>query len=79
MRIVKILLVLLAILVLAPYVVAPFYRTGHPASTLMAWRSIRGAPMQRDWIDLADMSPWLPRSVVAAEDAHFRGRVQWII
>jgi monofunctional biosynthetic peptidoglycan transglycosylase len=27
--------------------------------------------MQRDWIDLADMSPWLPRSVVAAEDAHF--------
>jgi monofunctional biosynthetic peptidoglycan transglycosylase len=71
LRIVKILLVLLAIVVLAPYVIAPFYRAGHPVSTLMAWRSLRGAPMQRDWIDLADMSPWLPRSVVAAEDAHF--------
>ena len=71
MRIVKILLVALAVLLLAPFVVAPFYRTGHPVSTLMAWRSLRGAPMHREWIDLAAMSPSLPRSVVAAEDAHF--------
>ena len=71
MRIVKILLVAFAVVVLAPYVVAPFYRAGHPVSTLMAWRSLRGAPMHREWIDLAAMSPYLPRSVVAAEDAHF--------
>lgn len=71
LRIVKILLVMLAIAALAPYVIAPFYRTGHPVSTLMAWRSLRGAPMQRQWIDLAAMSPYLPRAVVAAEDAHF--------
>ena len=71
MRIVKILLVALAVVLLAPYLVAPFYRAGHPVSTLMAWRSLRGAPMQREWIDLADMSPYLPRAVVAAEDAHF--------
>ena len=71
MRIVKILLLALAVVVLAPYVIAPFYRAGHPVSTLMAWRSLRGAPMQREWIDLAAMSPSLPRSVVAAEDAHF--------
>lgn len=71
MRIVKILLLLVALVVLAPYVIAPFYRAGHPVSTLMAWRSLRGAPMQREWIDLAEMSPSLPRAVVAAEDAHF--------
>ncbi|MBR0843721.1 monofunctional biosynthetic peptidoglycan transglycosylase [Bradyrhizobium liaoningense] len=71
MRIVKILLLVLVAALLAPYVIAPFYRTGHPVSTLMAWRSLRGAPMQREWIDLAAMSPYLPRSVVAAEDAHF--------
>ena len=71
MRIVKILLVVLVVVALTPYVIAPFYRTGHPASTLMAWRSLRGAPMHREWIDLAEMSPHLPRSVVAAEDAHF--------
>jgi len=64
------LLVLLAILLL-PYVIAPFYRAGHPGSTLMAWRWVTGAPMQRQWVDLAAMSPYLPRSVVAAEDAHF--------
>ena len=62
---------LLAVVVLAPYVIAPFYRAGHPVSTLMAWRSLQGEPMQRRWIDLADMSPSLPRAVVAAEDAHF--------
>ena len=71
MRIVKVLLVALAVVILAPYVIAPFYRAGHPVSTLMAWRSLRGAPMQREWIDLAAMSPSLPRSVIAAEDAHF--------
>ena len=71
MRVVKILLLVLVVAALAPYVVAPFYRTGHPVSTLMAWRSLRVAPMQREWIDLAAMSPSLPRSVVAAEDAHF--------
>jgi monofunctional glycosyltransferase len=71
LRIVKTLLLLLAVATLAPYLIAPFYRAGHPVSTLMAWRSLRGEPMQRQWIDLAAMSPYLPRSVVGAEDAHF--------
>jgi monofunctional biosynthetic peptidoglycan transglycosylase len=71
LRVVKTLLLVLAVAALAPYVIAPFYRAGHPVSTLMAWRSFRGEPMQREWIDLAAMSPYLPRAVVAAEDAHF--------
>lgn len=37
----------------------------------MAWRSLRGEPVKRQWISLAAISPYLPRSVVAAEDAHF--------
>ncbi len=71
MRIVKTLLLVLVIAALVPYLIAPLYRTGHPVSTLMAWRQLRGAPMHRQWIDLNAMSPYLPRSVVAAEDAHF--------
>jgi monofunctional biosynthetic peptidoglycan transglycosylase len=71
LRVVKTLLLVVLVGLAVPYLVAPFYRTGHPVSTLMAWRSLRGAPMQRQWIDLAAMSPYLPRSVVAAEDAHF--------
>ncbi len=58
-------------LALVPYVLAPFYRGGHPVSALMAWRSLKGAPVKRQWMDIAAMSPDLPRAVVAAEDAHF--------
>jgi monofunctional biosynthetic peptidoglycan transglycosylase len=66
----NLLLVVLAVLLL-PYLLAPFYRAGHPASTLMAWRTMTGAPVSRQWVDLAAMSPALPRSVVASEDARF--------
>jgi monofunctional glycosyltransferase len=64
------LLILLAVLLL-PYLLAPFYRSGHPVSTLMAWRWLKGAPVSRQWIDFSAISPALPRSVVASEDAKF--------
>jgi len=63
-------LILLAVLLL-PYLLAPLYRVGHPVSTLMAWRWLRGEPVSRPWIDFAAISPALPRSVVGAEDAKF--------
>ena len=71
MRIARNLLLILLAVLLVPYLVAPLYRLGHPASTLMAWRWVKGAPMSRQWVDLAAMSPYLPRSVIAAEVAHF--------
>ncbi len=71
LRLIRILLLVLLVALLVPYVITPLYRTGHPVSTLMAWRKLTGAPMSRQWIDLAVMSPYLPRSVVASEDAHF--------
>jgi monofunctional glycosyltransferase len=70
LRIVRIFL-LLVLAVLLPYVVTPFYRTGHPVSTLMAWRWLKGAQVTRQWIDFNAMSPYLPRSVVGSEDARF--------
>jgi monofunctional glycosyltransferase len=66
----NLLLIVLAVLLL-PYLLAPFYRFGHPVSALMAWRYMTGAPVSRQWIDLGAVSPSLPRSVVAAEDAKF--------
>jgi len=71
LRIARYLFLIVLMLLLAPYLVAPFYRTGHPVSTLMAWRWVKGAPMSRQWIDLTAMSPYLPRAVVASEDAKF--------
>ena len=71
LRIVRILVLILLVALLLPYLVAPFYRTGHPVSTLMAWRWLKGAPVSRQWIDFSAMSPYLPRSVVGSEDANF--------
>jgi monofunctional biosynthetic peptidoglycan transglycosylase len=64
-------LAILLVVLLLPYLLAPLYRTGHPASALMAWRSVTGAPVSRQWVDLAAMASALPRSVVASEDAKF--------
>jgi monofunctional biosynthetic peptidoglycan transglycosylase len=38
LRIARYLLLILLIVLLLPYLVAPFYRAGHPVSTLMALR-----------------------------------------
>src|ERR1700752_3249902 len=59
------------LVLLLPYLLAPLYRAGHPVSALMAWRWATGAPVSRQWIDFGAMSPSLPRSVVASEDAIF--------
>jgi monofunctional glycosyltransferase len=64
-------LAILLVVLLLPYLLAPLYRTGHPASALMAWRTMTGAPVSRQWVDLATMASALPRSVVASEDAKF--------
>ena len=71
LRIVRILLLILLAVLLLPYLVTPFYRTGHPVSALMAWRWLKGAPVSRQWIDFNAISPYLPRSVVGSEDAKF--------
>ncbi|MDB5619111.1 monofunctional biosynthetic peptidoglycan transglycosylase [Tardiphaga sp.] len=71
MRIVRRLILIVVLLLLAPYALTPLYSGGHPVSALMAWRWVTGAPVERSWVDLAAMSPALPRSVVGAEDAKF--------
>jgi len=71
LRLIRTLLLIALVGLLLPYLVTPFYRTGHPVSTLMLWRQLTGAPMSRPWIDFGGISPYLPRSVVAAADAKF--------
>ena len=64
-------MLILLVVLLLPYLLAPLYRAGHPVSTLMAWRRLTGAPVSRQWIDFSAISPVLPRSVVGSEDARF--------
>jgi len=79
LRLIRTLLLIALVGLLLPYLVTPFYRLGHPVSTLMLWRQLTGAPMSRQWADFDAISPSLPRSVVAAEDAKFCGHhgIDW--
>ena len=79
MRVARNLLLILLVVLLLPYLLTPLYRTGHPGSTLIAWRWLTGAPVSRQWIDFNAISPSLPRSVVASEDAKFCGHhgIDW--
>ena len=71
MRLVRRLILIGLLLILIPYLLTPLYAAGQPVSTLMIWRWITGAPVERTWVDLKDMSPAMPRSVVGSEDAKF--------
>jgi len=68
---IRILVLTVLVVLLLPYLLAALYRIGHPVSTLMAWRWLTGAPVSRQWLDFVAISPLLPRSVVASEDAKF--------
>lgn len=58
-------------ILLIPYILAPFYRFGHPISALMLERRLTGVRVERIWIPLDAAPPAVSAAVIAAEDAHF--------
>jgi monofunctional biosynthetic peptidoglycan transglycosylase len=71
MRLMRWALVVVAALILLPYLITPFYLVVRPASTLMAWRWIMGKRVERTWAPLDAISPALPIAVITAEDVSF--------
>jgi len=70
----------LALVLLLPYLIVPLYRVVDPVSTLMLWRWATGARVVRSKVPLDRIAPVLPATVVASEDARFcshRG-VDWV-
>ena len=63
--------IVIAVLILIPYVIAPFYRVVDPVSTLMLWRWATGARVERMWLPLDRIAPALPLAVIGAEDGTF--------
>ena len=63
--------VVIAVLILIPYVIAPFYRIIDPVSTPMLWRWAIGARVERVWVPLDRIAPALPLAVIGAEDGTF--------
>jgi monofunctional biosynthetic peptidoglycan transglycosylase len=70
-RVIRWLVVALAILILLPYLIAPLYRVINPVSTLMVGRWIFGKRVERTWVPIDRVASVLPRTVIASEDARF--------
>jgi len=66
-------LVVLAALVLLPYLLAPLYNYGHPVSTVMLWRWLTGARVERIYMPIERVARQLPLAVIIAEDGRFCG------
>lgn len=63
--------IVLLVLLLIPYAVAPFYRVIDPVSTPMLWRWATGARVERLVVPLERIAPILPLTIILAEDASF--------
>ena len=70
-RVARMLAVALAVVLLLPYLIVPFYRVVDPVSTLMLWRWATGAPVVRTVVPLEQIAAVLPAAVIASEDGRF--------
>src|SRR5260370_36641463 len=52
--------IVIAVLIVIPYLIAPFYRFVDPVSMPMLWRWAIGARVERVWVPLDRISPALP-------------------
>lgn len=63
--------IVVLVLILLPYLLAPFYRVINPVSTLMLWRWATGQRVERVWVPLDRIAPILPLTVILSEDGSF--------
>ena len=64
--------VIVAVLLVGVVLLMLLYRFVAPPTTpTLAWRSLMGRPIDRQWIALDDVSPRLIEAVIASEDARF--------
>jgi monofunctional glycosyltransferase len=70
-RMLRLLAIVVLVLLLVPYLIAPLYRVIDPVSTVMLWRWITGQRVERTVVPLERIAPALPRAVISAEDGSF--------
>jgi monofunctional biosynthetic peptidoglycan transglycosylase len=63
--------IVLAVVLLAPYAIAPLYRFIDPISMPMLWRWVTGQRVERRFVPLDRVAPVLPLAVIVAEDGSF--------
>jgi monofunctional biosynthetic peptidoglycan transglycosylase len=69
----RIFAVAVSIFLVLPYLLVPLYSVVQPVSTLMLWRWVNGQRVERRVVPLERMGPYLPVTVMVAEDSRFCG------
>jgi monofunctional biosynthetic peptidoglycan transglycosylase len=80
-RAVRTLLRVAVLLAALPIVLVPLYAVvPPPVTTVMLWKGLTGAGIEKDWVPLEDISPHLVRAVIASEDARFcsHAGIDWV-
>ena len=70
-RALSVALALILFVLALPYLVTPIYLIVNPVSMPMLWRYATNQPVRQTWLPLSEISPVLPRTVIASEDARF--------
>jgi monofunctional biosynthetic peptidoglycan transglycosylase len=80
LRVVRWLIVVVAAMLLLPYLLTPLYRVIDPVSTPMLARWVLGKRVVRTFVPLTRIAPVLVRSVIASEDGRFctHHGVDWV-
>jgi monofunctional glycosyltransferase len=78
-RAAKAVIIVLLVVLLLPYLLVPLYRVVDPVSTLMLWRWLTGARVERQVLPIERMARVLPLTVIVAEDGRFcsHGGIDW--
>ncbi|MGC2115591.1 MAG: monofunctional biosynthetic peptidoglycan transglycosylase, partial [Pseudolabrys sp.] len=70
-RLLRAVAIAILVVLLLPYLIAPLYAVIDPFSTVMLWRRLSGARVERHYVPIARISPSLPLAVIIAEDGRF--------
>ncbi|MGB6539149.1 MAG: transglycosylase domain-containing protein [Xanthobacteraceae bacterium] len=70
-RVIALCAIVVLIVLVAPYLIAPFYRVIDPVSTPMLWRWATGQRVERIVTPIGHFSPALVLTVIGAEDGSF--------
>ena len=70
-RVLRVIVIAALAILFLPYLLTPIYAVVNPVSTVMLWRRLSGARVERYNVPIARMSSSLPLAVVIAEDGRF--------
>ena len=70
-RVLRIVVLVLIAVVLLPYLITPLYAVVDPVSTSVLWRRLSGARVERQYVPITRISPYLSLAVIVAEDGRF--------